>query len=101
MMTKLALAVESHSMQVQDLCKNHSKFWHQFETPFFLVTLQFCLNYEVGGEKAEKGIQYTFVFLFPMALFIYPTVTIYILLINYNNRRVQDQVQGKAKVYLP
>merc|ERR550525_447961 len=32
-----------------------------------------------------------------MALFIYPTVTIYILLINYNNRRVQDQVQGKAK----
>ena len=67
----------------------------------FLVSLQFCLNYEVGGEKAEKGIQYTFVFLFPMALFIYPTVTIYILLINYNNRRVQDQVQGKAKVYLP
>ena len=39
--------------------------------------------------------------LFIMALFIYPTVTIYILLINYNNnRRVQEQSQGKAKVFL-
>ena len=39
--------------------------------------------------------------LFTMALFIYPTVTIYILLINYNNnRRVQEQNQGKAKVFL-
>ena len=48
-----------------------------------------------------KIIIHEILHLFTMALLIYPTVTIYILLINYNNnRRVQEQSQGKAKVFL-
>ena len=69
-------------------------FWNSWLSPrlrnaFHITLLTTSLNGYI-----RKILQ-----LHPMALFIYPTVTIYILLINYNNRRVQEKGQGKAKVF--
>ena len=46
-----------------------------------------------------NGIQWTFLFIVPFALLIYPTILIYILLIKHNNDRLtpQDNI-AKAKV---
>ena len=49
--------------------------------------------------QTEVGIQWTFLFICPFALLIYPTIFIYILLIKHNNDRLtpQDNI-AKAKV---
>ena len=51
--------------------------------------------------RTEVGIQWTFLFIVPFALLIYPTIFIYILLIKHNNDRLtpQDNI-AKAKVII-
>ena len=66
------------------------------------ISLQVCLQGPaVVKPRMEMGIQWTFLFMLPFALLIYPTILIYILLINHNNGRLtpQDNI-AKAKVIL-
>ena len=64
------------------------------------ISSQVCLQGPaVVKPRMEMGIQWTFLFMLPFALLIYPTILIYILLINHNNGRLtpQDNI-AKAKV---
>ena len=90
----IEMGVKSQKVQVET-------FLHLlFNSDQVEISSQVCLQGPaVVRPRMEMGIQWTFLFMLPFALLIYPTILIYILLINHNNGRLtpQDNI-AKAKV---